>query len=197
VNEVDIPNHSWNAVKLNSRWYLVDATLASGYYFTNENIFIKNYNDGYFLSEPELFLKSHYPLEEKWLLTEEKLTIDQFVKAPLIYGNTYKHNIIPISPEKLITKIFIGEEVTFSLKLLDEAIIEDLSLIINSSFKTEKIKASFQDFSNGLLNLKYSFTKKGSYDVHVKIDNDIVVSYAVEVKKDKNNHNILSSLQTK
>jgi len=65
-----IPNHSWNAIKLNDKWYLCDATWSSG--FIDETYLFKyNYNDAYFLMEPEEFAKSHRPLDSEWLLFKE------------------------------------------------------------------------------------------------------------------------------
>ena len=183
VNKIDIPNHSWNAVKLNNKWYLVDATLSSGFYLVNENKFIKNYNDGYFLAEPELFSKNHYPLDKKWLLIEDNLSLQQFVETPLIYSNTYKKEVIPISPKKLINEVLIDDYVDFKIKIPENKKIDDFNLIIVSGLKKEKIEAKTQDYANGFLNFRHQFTKKGHYDVHVDVQNDIVISYTVEVNK--------------
>ena len=51
ADQLELTNHSWNAVKLNDKWYLVDATWSSGY-FDDYNVFINEYNDGYFLTDP-------------------------------------------------------------------------------------------------------------------------------------------------
>lgn len=56
VESLDMANHSWNAVKLNNKWYLCDATWSSGYFL--DHVFIKDYNDGYFLADPVLFAKT-------------------------------------------------------------------------------------------------------------------------------------------
>ena len=183
VSQIDIPNHSWNAILLKNKWYLVDATLASGFFFVNENKFIKNYNDGYFLAEPELFGKSHYPLDEKWLLFDSTIALNAFVEAPLIYSNTYKHKVVPISPNRLITQVSMGNEVDFCLKIPDERKIDEISLVLSKNFRYKKIKASHSDYKNGFLRMKHRFAKKGHYDVHFKINEDIVVSYTVKVDK--------------
>lgn len=183
VNQIDIPNHSWNAVLIDNTWYFVDATLASGFFFVNENKFIKNYNDGYFLAVPELFSKSHYPLDEKWLILENTFTLNEFVEAPLVYSNTYKYNVIPVIPNKLVTQVSLGEAVAFSLKISDAIKIDDISLILSSGFRYEKIQASHSDFKNGIIKMKHRFTKKGHYDVHFKINEDIVVTYTIKVEK--------------
>ena len=71
-NELGIPNHSWNAIKLNGKWYLCDATWASGFTDTVTYLFEFDYDDSFFLMDPVAFSKSHQPLEEKWRLLPEK-----------------------------------------------------------------------------------------------------------------------------
>ena len=67
---IQTPNHAWNAIKLNGKWYLCDATWASG--FINETyLFTFNYNDAYFLMDPEEFAKSHRPFDTNWFLFED------------------------------------------------------------------------------------------------------------------------------
>lgn len=65
---LDAPNHSWNAIKLNGKWYLCDATWSSGFIDMSTFLFEFNFENDYFLMEPSEFLKSHRPVEEKWML---------------------------------------------------------------------------------------------------------------------------------
>ena len=67
-----IPNHSWNAVKLNDVWYLCDASWASGAYDTQAMSFVKKYTDAYFLPDPTLFIRNHFPLDTTWMLMKQK-----------------------------------------------------------------------------------------------------------------------------
>ncbi|WP_346882224.1 transglutaminase domain-containing protein [uncultured Algibacter sp.] len=182
IGKIDIPNHSWNAVRLNNSWYLVDATLASGIFLVENHIFLKNYNNGYFLADPELFSKSHYPLDHKWLLLDNNLTLTDFVDAPLIYSSSYKHNVWPVSPKRLETKVSTEKDIIFSFKTLDGIEINDFQLVINKGFKLEKVKPNIIDEA-GYIMFKYRFSKKGNYDVHLKIKDDIVASFTVHVAK--------------
>ena len=60
VKDADaIPNHSWNRVYLNGKWYLCDATWSAGYFEETNQLFIFDYDDSYFLMEPEDFKKTH------------------------------------------------------------------------------------------------------------------------------------------
>lgn len=80
VTSLEIVNHSWNAIKLNNKWYLCDATWSSGY-ILNETLYVEDYNDGYFLADPLIFGNSHIPSDTKWFLNDVLVKTD-FI-APL------------------------------------------------------------------------------------------------------------------
>ena len=61
-------NHSWNAVKLNGKWYLCDATWSSGIIDMNTYLFEFDFDDSFFLMHPQEFAKSHQPTEQQWTL---------------------------------------------------------------------------------------------------------------------------------
>ena len=181
IFELEMANHSWNAVKLNNKWYLCDATWSSGYSLNN-SIFIKHYNDGYFLTDPILFAKNHFPLDKTWFL-EDTLADAEFVASPLVYGETFKHQIIPVSPTKMNSETTTDNSVSFSFRALN-IISEDSIDLIQFSGSNQK---SFQIYDlkneNGIISFKCSFKNKGTYDVHLKIDKDIVASYTIQVSK--------------
>lgn len=67
LENMDYVNHSWNAVKLNDKWYLCDPTWSSGF-IDATFIFHFNYNDDYFLMDPKDFAVGHLPLDPAWSL---------------------------------------------------------------------------------------------------------------------------------
>ena len=71
IKNLDLPNHSWNAIKLNDTWYLCDATWSAGYTDMSTYLFEFDYDNSYFLQEPDAFIKSHQPLDKKWTLLPE------------------------------------------------------------------------------------------------------------------------------
>ena len=179
TSELELTNHSWNAVKLNNKWYLCDPTWSSGY-LSEETRFVKDYNDGYFLTDPILFAKNHYPLEKKWLL-DETLINTEFVASPLVYAEAFKHQIIPMTPDKMDVTIKKNSEVNFSFKALKGASTEAISLIQFSGFKERPFKIYDLKSEDNLIQFKYLFKHKGSYDVHLKINDDIVATYVINV----------------
>ena len=183
IGELGVANHSWNAVKLNNKWYLVDATLASGFFNVDENKFIKSYNDGYFLASPEQFSKSHFPLDSKWLLLDEKSCADEFVNGPMVYGSSFKYGVVPVYPNTLKIEVFKDETIPFQLKILKGINLNDVQLSVSNGVTKEAIQNDDFTFVDGILKLNYSFRTRGHYDFHVLIDDEVVVSYAVRVLK--------------
>ncbi len=179
IDTLNLLNHSWNAVKLKNKWYLCDATWSSGY-SDSYNVFIKDYNDGYFLTDPILFAESHYPINKKWLL-DSTLMNSNFVPTPLPYSETYKHKIIPLSPNTMQVEVCKNDEVHFRIKSLKRINTNAISLILflGNNQKTLKIYNIKQQ--NGIIQFKHKFAIKGFYDVHIKVNDDIVLTYTIQV----------------
>lgn len=181
VDNFELTNHSWNAVKLNNKWYLADATWSSGY-FDDYNVFINDYNDGYFLTNPILFAKSHYPSEKKWLLNES-LENTKFSSSPMVYGETYKRKIIPISPKEMHLSLIKNAEIEFSFTSFKSIDLNKVSLMQYMGIKEKPFKIYDLKNEDGLITFKYKFKYKKDYDVHLKIDDDIVATYTIKVTK--------------
>ncbi len=179
VETLETANHSWNAVKLNNKWYLCDATWSSGY--MNENYtFVKNYNDGYFLTNPILFAKNHYPIQKKWLLNEVT-TNATFLDSSLVYGETFKYKIMTLTPSKMNLEVQTNEEISFNFKVLKNVSINKVSLIFYLGNKELSFKIYNLENEKGNITFKNKFKWKGFYDVHLKIEDDIVATYTIKV----------------
>ncbi|PQJ73428.1 transglutaminase domain-containing protein [Polaribacter butkevichii] len=180
IGKLSIPNHSWNAVKLNDKWYLVDATWSAGYSDLSTNTFIFDYNDGYFLTEPQLFIKTHFPLDKKWsLLQSEVISTEKFVQAPLIYGATFKHQITPVFPKKMRNKVSKHKEITFYLRIKENIDLTKIEIQIDK--RIPKIKPTSIFRKKNLLFIKHQFKIKGFYDVHFLYKNKVITSYTFNV----------------
>src|SRR5688572_26493600 len=72
-------NHTWNAVRIDSIWHLLDVTWAAGHLgFLDE--FVAKRNDFCFLPPPELFINDHYPEELYWTLLPHPPPPSEFEK---------------------------------------------------------------------------------------------------------------------
>ena len=68
--------HSWNAIKINGNWQLLDATWLS----ETKNTQL----DYYFNIEPKKLILDHYPIDDEWQLLEKPLSLQQFNTQPYI-----------------------------------------------------------------------------------------------------------------
>jgi hypothetical protein len=111
-------NHTWNAVKIDSNWYLLDVTWASGFVsFSNE--FVHRLDDAYFLTPPQQFILDHYPEDLKWTLLERPPTIREFHFSPFKYKSFIKYGITLASQPNGTIEAFIGDTIHIELKLKD------------------------------------------------------------------------------
>lgn len=180
---LELANHSWNAVKLNNKWYLADAIWACGY--VDNGRFIRDYNDGYFLADPVLFAKSHYPLKKEWLLNDE-LEDSEFYASPIIYGETYKHNIIPEYPKELISEVVKNESIKFQLKELNNCDTNKIKLVFFIGKNEYDLKIEDLKKEEAIITFTSKLKHKGWYDVHLKVDKDIVATYTFKVISKEN-----------
>jgi len=174
-----IPNHSWNAIKLHSKWYLCDATWSSGAIDTEARRFVKRFDNAYFLAEPSLFVRNHYPLDSAWLFMKDKPTLQEFLNRPLIYSSIYRYEMAPLFPKTFDVSIRKGEPVSFRFMKTTPLIGEKVSLRIDDSVIIDS-----QPYleSNGDYCVEYTFKSRGRRVVHIMLDSSYVFSYNVNVK---------------
>jgi hypothetical protein len=186
VENLSLPNHSWNAIKLNNKWYLCDATWASGIPNPETNKFTFQYNDGFFLTNPQLFAVNHFPVDTKWrLLKEDTLNFKTFLEAPIIYGKAYKNLEAHETPQRLHHNLKPTEKLVFKYKLKPSVAIENekFYFLIDNGSSLTKIKPTSILINKALLTIEQRFIKPGFYDVHFYIGEDLISTYTVNVIK--------------
>lgn len=92
-------SHAWNGVKLGGKWYLLDPTWASGYVNLGD-VFVKKYNDFYYLTDPEKLVVDHLPNELKWTLLDKKKSLELFSASPVKTSNVFAQgNLVDFYPK--------------------------------------------------------------------------------------------------
>ena len=71
-------DHAWNAVNIDGQWHLLDVTWGSGG-LTDQLKFVKEFNEAYFLTAPEIFIRDHMPLDPMWQLLDCPVSMASFV----------------------------------------------------------------------------------------------------------------------
>lgn len=178
-----MPNHTWNVVKLNNKWYLCDPTWATGISFPEEGKFQFIYNDGYFLSEPKLFFLNHFPIEKKYaLLGDTTPSFTEFADAPLLYGDAYTILKEHIAPKKMHHILKKGASFAFKYQLKKGIDSQKIKFIIDSGIVERTVKPTF-DVQNQLLTLNHTFKNKGFFDVHLYLENKLIATYTFKIIK--------------
>jgi len=98
--------HSWNAVRIEGEWKLMDATWAAGYVEKRSRKFVRSYLDHYFFTAPSAFVLSHFPSKQEWQLTDVPVNMASFLGSPIFMPDYFKKGIVlsPKTKGTLITK---------------------------------------------------------------------------------------------
>ncbi|WCO03687.1 transglutaminase domain-containing protein [Psychroserpens ponticola] len=183
IDNFNAPNHSWNAVKLDNKWYLSDPTWASGIVHPFNYGFKFNYNNGLFLTSPEFFALTHYPIESKWMFLDNEIpTFQSFLENPILYGKAYKHLSAHLTPNTLNNTIQKNETITFKYELIEPIDKEQISFIIDNGYNTITTKPKSVVIDDLSLTLEYQFNKTGYYDTHFLIGENLIVTYTFKVE---------------
>ncbi len=180
----DAPNHAWNAIKIDGKWYLTDSTWGAGY-LNNQGRFIREFNDHFFLTPPEQFIYDHFPEDPKWQLLDPPVSMQEYT------------DFVYLKPEFFIFGI--------GLKSHSKSIIktdEKLSVILSAPKETlllARLKQNNRELDRSLVFLQKSqdeyrvdavFPRAGNYvlRVYAKHTDDPgkftwVLDYSVEAGK--------------
>ncbi|XP_043998733.1 kyphoscoliosis peptidase [Gambusia affinis] len=91
-------DHLWNAVRLGGEWFLLDACWGAGRVDMQNESFVKRFDDFYFLTDPEEFIDSHFPDEEKWQLLDKPISIEEFEQRVFKTSAFFTMGLSLISP---------------------------------------------------------------------------------------------------
>ena len=183
LSSLTMPNHTWNVVKLNNKWYVCDPTWSTGISFPEEGRFKFVYNDGYFLTNPKLFAFNHFPLEQKYtLLKNNEANFTKFAEAPLVYGDAFLVLNKHASPQKMHHNIKKGDEFTFQYQLKKPVNSKKIKFILDSGTVENTVKPEII-LQNLNLTLKHTFTYSGFFDMHLYIENKLIATYTFKVTR--------------
>ncbi len=85
-------DHAWNAVKIEGQWKLFDVTWGAGYGkgVNGKLVSVMQFDEYWFNTQPEEFIFSHLPLEDKWQFNEPIISKYQYERLPYVPGVFFK-----------------------------------------------------------------------------------------------------------
>jgi hypothetical protein len=174
-------DHAWNVVELNRKWYLCDPTWASG--STMNDQFVREFKEHYFLAEPSLFARNHFPLDTAWLLMTPKPTLKEFASAPVFLTGSFVDRIKSFSPKAGVVTIKNGEPFTFSFTNDPAIPVKRFSLEVMDNYsKKTFVHSDLVPDNNGKYTLSHYFASKGHYKVRVIVNSDYSMIFEIHVK---------------
>ncbi|KAM9842845.1 kyphoscoliosis peptidase [Aulostomus maculatus] len=167
-------DHLWNAVLLGGQWFLMDACWGAGRVDMEHESFVKRFDDFYFLTEPEEFIDSHFPDEEKWQLLETPISLEEFERRVFKTSAFFSIGLRLLQPRHFYIVTDDGEAnvslgfsrpVTFAYEITQH---QDL-LHCGASEQRESSNSSFGllTVSHRSMNLQLLPPASGTYDVKV------------------------------
>lgn len=176
-----VANHSWNVVCLNNKWYLCDATWSSGAIDAKTGSFVKKYDAVYFLMDPALFVRNHYPLDSEWMLLRDKPTLHEFLNRPLIYSTIFQYNTCNLFPETFDITISKANAFSFQWETGNNKQIETVALQVKGYDTYDTIYPEVCRDAN-IYCVDHTFRLKGTYIVHILFNNSHACTYTVNVR---------------
>jgi hypothetical protein len=174
-------NHAWNAVQLNNTWYLCDAIWASGWIDGDKHVYMKRFDDTYFLTDPKLFAFNHFPENPNWFLLEDKPTLDQFLNQPIQYAATLRLKILTKSPERFSIRASKGEPIHFWFDHTDKS-FERIELKVVEAGEVRSYFPAIESPCEKEWSISHTFQSRGVRTLHILLDNNFVYSYQVSVR---------------
>ncbi len=175
-------NHTWNSVYIDSSWYLLDVTWASGM-LSYGNEYIRQYNDFYFLTPPDEFIREHYPEDLQWTLLKDPPVYREYVQSPFRYSGFVKAGLSSYFPAKGVIDVSVGDTILIELKARSE--VRDLFVSESPVLDTvQSSKFSGLNTSGEKLVFKYNITTATGEWLYVFCNEELALRYKLNVKKE-------------
>lgn len=185
-------NHEYNVIKLDDKWYPIDSTWGAGH--TNGSKYEREFNEFYFLADPELLIRSHFPSDENWQLTKKIYTLDEFEKWPHIHSNFYQCGFRKYYPEEgyfELKKENTKKFVIYGENIKEKGLMCSINLLNNINNKIKKqAQSSLINFYNDKIEIDCIFNNKGKYKIDFlgnkgdSLSHTSALSYVVNVTND-------------
>lgn len=175
-------NHAWNSVYIDSTWYLLDVTWASGV-ITYSNEYVRQYNDFYFLTPPHDFIRDHYPEDPGWTLLKDPPVYREYSQSPFRYSGYIKSGVSSYFPSKGVIEVAVGDSIYFELKAKKE--VRNFFVSSSPVFDTALVLELSPAAAMGeKLIFKYNITEATGEWLYVFCNEELALRYKLNIKKE-------------
>jgi hypothetical protein len=179
-------NHTWNAVRIDSTWHLVDVTWGAGYIAYGDE-FVQKQNDFYFLTPPEELIRDHYPEDLRWTLMAEPPKLAEFRKMPFRSKSFVKYGIQSYSPSNGSLEAEVGDTLSFTLSIRDISRSKSTSpdpFFDTASFALSPNSVFIKPEREAVGQVSYRFVVDETTQwVHLLFNDDVVLRYNISRRR--------------
>lgn len=173
-------NHAWNVVYIDSAWHLLDVTWASGVVsFANE--YVRQYNNFYFLTPPEEFIRDHYPEDLQWTLLGNPPVYREYSQSPFRYSGYLKAGISNHFPAKGVIDAAVGEPIYIELRSKRE--VRNYFVSASPILDTTNVITLQGDNGGETLSFKYDVTPATGEWLYVFCNDELAMRYKLNLKR--------------
>ena len=165
-------NHAWNAVYIKDNWFLLDSTWGAGTIKDKE--YKAEFQEFYFLTDPEEFAYSHFPyqdgnLEEsmKWQLLKHPLSLEKFNRMLNIEPTAFEIGLLPESNKHCIVRFNDEVELTFKDEGAEETDFSTKLFRKEENVLQEVTFSCYGYRSEGLVRIKVKPQQGGHYRLRI------------------------------
>jgi transglutaminase/protease-like cytokinesis protein 3 len=170
-------NHTWNAVYTDSSWHLLDVTWASGFILAGD--FIHRYDNYYFFTPPQYFIRDHYPEDLRWTLMKDPPVPREFYQAPFRYSEFLMQKMISFSPNRGILDVHVGDTIHFTA----ESESPNFSFSVTDSLRDDNEYWTLATAQNYKASCAYIVKDENVEWLYLICNNEPVLRYKLNVKK--------------
>ncbi len=170
--------HTWNGVRINGQWCLLDVSLSAGTTDRKCRFFTRDETDVWFCPPPQLFVLSHYPDKRDMQFLDTPANKAVFTNAPIIERAAMKYEVYPAS--HIRDRVRAINDTTTEMRFVT-AHPEQIQRIDVTGRTRQKVESRFE-FKGDSLIIKVPFYSEGSYPFNLYINDELAFTYSAEVR---------------
>jgi len=175
INRVpNTSNHAWNAVKIDNKWIIIDATWSSGHVINGR--WLKEFNSYYFNIDYNKIGHTHYTDNRKWNIILNQDSLQEFYSQP-IYGKEFlRKDMEVVSPKSGTINTKGGETIILKIKNL-----KPHNKVYYGLMGDQYSKKPIVTFNNNIASISIIAPQK-NMELYLFVDKELALEYKIAVR---------------